>query len=68
MKFTLEIACDNSAFVGDGEAGALEYELGRILSELGDKLMLGHTSLQPGSAGPLRDINGNNVGGWRMDE
>lgn len=57
--FKLQINIDNAAF-GDtpGEAAA---EIKRILSEIPDFLPIG-------TLAPLRDVNGNLVGSYHVDE
>lgn len=51
-KITIEINVENSAFEGEH----MQWELGRILSELGHKIHNGHMPEN------LNDINGNKVG------
>ena len=57
--FKLQINIDNAAF-GDSpeETGA---EIKRILSEIPDFLPIG-------TVAPLRDVNGNHVGSYHVDE
>lgn len=52
-KFTLEIRCDNAAFVGDPQA-----EIARSLRDLADRLE--RIGLEDGFR--VRDANGNHVG------
>lgn len=59
MKFTLTMDCDNAAFTEDGPA----FEIARILHAVAERCEAGHTD-----AGVLRDINGNDVGRYRMDD
>jgi len=54
MKFKLNFNMDNAAF------GDPDLEIARILHEIADKVERGI------QGGPVRDINGNNVGAWTI--
>jgi hypothetical protein len=64
--FALAIKTDNAAFAGDGSNDFAERqqcerdEVARILRDVAEKLDQGT------DAGPVRDINGNTVGSWRL--
>jgi hypothetical protein len=58
MKLTLEINMDNAAFDEDGYF----VEAARILREAADRLEIGNDS------GYLRDINGNRVGQFGIED
>lgn len=60
MRFYLEIACDNAAFV---EAGP-EAEVARILRETAERI----ENRRPANNGRCVDINGNRVGGYAFDD
>ena len=53
-KFTLEIRCDNAAFVGDPQA-----EIARILRDAAN-------AVETQAHGTLRDVNGNRVGTFTL--
>lgn len=57
MTFRLEIRTDNDAFVEDRGR-----ELGRILGVVAEHVRLGL------SDGRVRDINGNTVGEWSVED
>ncbi len=59
MKLTVKIEMDNAAFedVNGNEAS-------RILTWLSEQIR--DWALQPKEGGPLRDINGNVIGEWRV--
>ena len=57
MTFSLEIECDNAAF----ETG-LRYEIERIVRRALDDLKDGAID------GKLRDVNGNTVGEWSLED
>lgn len=60
MSFKLEINTNNSAF-DDEDMG---LELGRILSEVAEKLDGGE--FRVGADVPVYDVNGNSVGRWEL--
>lgn len=62
MRFSVDIACDNSAF---GECPTLE--LRDILRRLADTVELGSFG-QTVWVGPIRDTNGNTVGSFQLGE
>lgn len=64
MKLTVIIEMDNAAF-GDDDSTARGFEAGRILGELRASVQDG---IDAGSSGKLRDINGNTVGSWKVEE
>ena len=68
MKFSLEIRCDNDAFVSDdGSAYERNYEVAGIL--LGVATSLEEMDMAASSSGyALKDSNGNKVGSFGFDE
>lgn len=60
--FKLEIRLDNAAFHDDDGDLDPSYEIGRILDEMSKKAHL------MGVKGSVRDVNGNLVGEWRIEE
>lgn len=61
--FTLKIDTDNAAFFENGGA-----ELSRILRRIADDVQDFALPLSCKiNTQPLRDVNGNRVGGWRWD-
>ena len=64
MKFTMEISCDNDAFVSDdGSMWVRNLELSEILLKVASALEAGRMD---GAA--LKDSNGNKVGSFGFDE
>lgn len=66
MAFTLRIETDNAAFITDAEWSsdptyAARAEIARILDGISNTLENGKVR------GVCRDINGNQVGHWRLD-
>ena len=59
MEANISVKMDNAAFVEDPNPN---YELGRILKELGERLMRGRTQER------LYDYNGNFVGTLEITE
>lgn len=57
MKFFVEIETENAAFEDNG----LSFEIARILRQAANNVLDGNLS------SPLRDENGNRVGGHRYD-
>lgn len=55
----IQFNTDNSAFGEDNRSA--QHEAGRILSEIGDNLRLGHNE------GYIRDLNGNTIGKWTFN-
>jgi len=60
MKVTIEINCDNAAFLDYGKGGE-SYEVARILHDLAKRID-GNPHFSDGYSMPLRDYNGNLVG------
>jgi hypothetical protein len=58
MAFKVEFATDSAAFSDD-----FSNEVSRILCKLGDEFRDGWTPSGKES-GPIKDVNGNTVGGW----
>ena len=58
MKFKVEFNCDNAAFDED----SMNSEIARLLTEVADKTVNGWMS------GSIRDINGNGVGSFELEE
>lgn len=63
MRFTLEIESDGAALSEEGRG----HELARILHAVADRVA---ESAEAGEAdsGILRDVNGNRVGWWELEE
>jgi hypothetical protein len=57
MKYIIDVGMDNAAF-----SERPEYELGRILEDIAEKLITGGIY-----EGGLRDTNGNTVGSTRLE-
>lgn len=66
MNFKLNINCDNAAFTGEESYGPC-YEVARILREVADRIN-GHLHFSPGHSQSIRDINGNQVGGFDVTD
>jgi len=58
MKITININMDNAAFEDEGEVK-------RILNTMVDRM---DDIVRPGDGGKLRDVNGNTVGNWTVEE
>lgn len=65
MAFKMEIKTDGAAFcdafTGEPDRVSEAMEIRRILNRVIEKLELGYTE------GSVMDINGNNVGNWKVD-
>lgn len=62
MKFVLTFRMENAAFEEDAS-----IEAARILRELADRIE-GHPHFSEGHSQPVRDLNGNEVGGFFIDK
>lgn len=57
MNFTLSFTMDNAAFEDEPAT-----ESARILRDIAEKVEAGH------GGGKIRDINGNSIGTWSVEE
>ena len=58
MKITIIIRMDNAAFEEGGEVKRILNDMTRKMDDI----------VRPGDNGNLRDINGNAVGSWKVEE
>ena len=70
MRFVLTIDLDNACFDSpfEGSHGRDAVELGTQVEHVGHAICDRAAVLQVGDAGILRDVNGNTVGNWRVEE
>lgn len=61
-RFTIDIQCNNAAFHDDDGDFDPAAELVRLLSEIAGEINMQKTE------GHIREINGNKVGFWRIEE
>jgi hypothetical protein len=64
MKFKLYVEMDNAAFGED--SGDRGVELARVLRTAAERIE--RCGVSQGDEGNLRDVNGNRVGGWRVQK
>lgn len=71
MRFLLDIKMDNAAFHGeaeeDGDFAEAGMEVSRLLGQARTHIQ-NNGGLEPGDAQTLLDFNGNQVGGWFVDD
>lgn len=63
--FTVTFKTSNAAFGADGEEN-LSYEIARILRKIADRAEEGHWPADHVDEGTIHDVNGNNVGDWKL--